>query len=203
MTHAGDTYRIVLRRVRGARRFTLRVRNATADVVLTMPLRGSVNAARAFAESHAAWIGARLRRVPQAAPFEPGVIIPLRGMDHQIQHRPGARGNVWVEAHPTPDESAALALCVAGERPHVARRVSDHLKHLARQDLQAAVAAHCAKLDLRPKSITLRDPVSRWGSCSSAGALSFSWRLILAPAFVLDYLAAHEAAHLVHMNHSP
>jgi predicted metal-dependent hydrolase len=91
---------------------------------------------------------------------------------------------------------------VAGEAPHVARRVEDHLRAAARTDLHAAVAMHCAKLGLRPRSLTLRDPVSRWGSCSSSGALSFSWRLILAPTYVLDYLAAHEVAHLQHMNHS-
>jgi predicted metal-dependent hydrolase len=94
------------------------------------------------------------------------------------------------------------ALCVAGETPHIARRIEDYLKAAARTDLQAAVAAHAARLAVRPRSLTLRDPVSRWGSCSSSGALSFSWRLILAPTHVLDYLAAHEVAHLTHMNHS-
>jgi predicted metal-dependent hydrolase len=73
----------------------------------------------------------------------------------------------------------------------------------ARRDIEAAVARHAGKLGVSPRRITLRDTTSRWGSCSSTGALNFSWRLIMAPSYVLDYLAAHEVAHLVHMNHSP
>ena len=202
VSHGGETYRVQIRKMRGAQRFTLRVRNATADVVLTMPYRGSVSAAARFAQSHAAWIGVRLKRLPPAVPFEHGAVIPFRGRLHQIVHLSERRGTVWIEDNALSSPEAPSMLCVAGEAPHVARRIEDHLKAAARTDLQAAVATHCAKLGLRPRSITLRDPVSRWGSCSSSGALSFSWRLILAPTHVLDYLAAHEVAHLAHMNHS-
>ena len=73
----------------------------------------------------------------------------------------------------------------------------------AQQDLQKAAQYYAAELGVRVRRISIRDQSSRWGSCTSAGALSFSWRLILAPPFVLDYLAAHEVAHLVEMNHSP
>ena len=97
----------------------------------------------------------------------------------------------------------AVAACVAGERPHVPRRVADFLIREARKDIEAAVARHAKTIGVKPQRIAIRDTVSRWGSCSSAGRLSFSWRLILAPSFVLDYLAAHEVAHLVHLNHSP
>jgi predicted metal-dependent hydrolase len=93
-------------------------------------------------------------------------------------------------------------ICVAGDLSHVPRRVADFLKREARRDLDAAVARHCKALGLAARRITLRDTTSRWGSCSTTGALNFSWRLILAPPFVLDYLAAHEVAHLAHMNHS-
>ena len=82
------------------------------------------------------------------------------------------------------------------------RRVRDFLVKEAGRDIEAAVASHAKKLGAAPRKITLRDTTSRWGSCSSSGTLSFSWRLIMAPRFVLDYLAAHEAAHLLHMNHS-
>ena len=85
----------------------------------------------------------------------------------------------------------------------MARRVADFLKREARKDLEVAVARHSKRLGVKPRRIVLRDTVSRWGSCSSTGGLNFSWRLILAPPFVLDYLAAHEVAHIVHMNHSP
>jgi hypothetical protein len=83
------------------------------------------------------------------------------------------------------------------------RRVADFLKREAHRDIEAAVARHARSIGVKPKRIAVRDTVSRWGSCSATGGLSFSWRLILAPPFVLDYLAAHEVAHLVHLNHSP
>ena len=69
-------------------------------------------------------------------------------------------------------------------------------------DLEAAVQRHAATIDVKPRRLSIRDTTSRWGSCSAAGAMSFSWRLILAPPLVLDYLAAHEVAHLVHLDHS-
>ncbi len=199
--HGDEAIVVALRRVSGARRFTWRVRFAARDAVLTMPPRASIKDARAFAERHAAWIAARLERLPPIIPFAHGSILPLRGDDHLIAHRPGARGTVWVER--LEQEAPANTLCVAGFAEHVHRRVQDFLKREAKRDLEAAVARHTQALGLAPRAVGLRDPVSRWGSCSARGSLNFSWRLILAPAFVLDYLAAHEVAHLVHLDHSP
>jgi predicted metal-dependent hydrolase len=198
VAHSGAIYRVALKRLSSARRFTLRVRGATRDVVLTMPARSSLKSAREFAERHAAWIGARLARLPRPVAFEPHSVAPLRGIDHTIVHRPGVRGVVWVERG-----EAGPMICVAGDLAHVGRRVADYLKREARSDLEAAVARYSKTLRVEARRITLRDTTSRWGSCSSTGALNFSWRLILAPPFVLDYLAAHEVAHFVHMNHSP
>jgi predicted metal-dependent hydrolase len=203
VSHGGETYHVVVRRVRGARRFTLRVRAATRDVVLTMPIRGSHSAAHEFALRHAAWIGVRLERLPQPIPFLPDAIIPLRGVDHRISHRPDRRGTVWVEPGSASSTHESLpALCVAGGLLHVERRVADYLAREARRDLEAAVKRHAAVVGMPVRRVTVRDTTSRWGSCSASGSLNFSWRLIMAPAFVLDYLAAHEVAHLVHMNHS-
>src|SRR3954452_860505 len=119
VAHAGETYRIALRRVATSRRYTLRVRAASRDVLLTMPARGTLKAAREFAERHAAWIGVRLARLPKLVAFEPRAAVPCRGVEHRIEHRRHARGVVWVEAQ---------AICDAGETPHVARRVADWLK---------------------------------------------------------------------------
>ena len=94
IAHDGETFRVALKRVATSRRFTLRVRTATRDVVLTMPARSSVKAAREFAERHAAWIGTRLARLPEPVAFEPRAVTPLRGVDHRIVHRPGERGGV-------------------------------------------------------------------------------------------------------------
>ncbi len=202
VSHAGETFRIALKRISTARRFTLRVRAATRDVVLTMPPRGSLIGARNFVERHAAWIGVRLQRLPAPMPFGGGEIVPIRGVNHRIVERPRERGTAWIEPASIGDKSLPL-LCVTGERAHVARRVQDFLVREAKRDIEAAVARHAAKLGVTPRRITLRDTTSRWGSCSSTGALNFSWRLIMAPGYVLDYLAAHEVAHLVYMNHSP
>ena len=93
-------------------------------------------------------------------------------------------------------------LCIAGDRAHLARRVRDYLKREAKHDLEAASRRYAGELGVTVRRVAVRDQVSRWGSCTAAGVLSFSWRLILAPPYVLDYLAAHEVAHLVEMNHS-
>ncbi len=201
LEHAGETIVVALRRATTARRFTLRVRFAARDAVLTMPQRASIRDARAFAERHAAWIAARLNRLPATIPFVHGSIVPLRGVDHALVHMPEKRGTVWVEERD--DIETRHALCVAGQPEHMHRRVQDHYKREARRDLEDAVARHTGALGLPPRGVGLRDPVSRWGSCSSSGSLNFSWRLIMAPPYVLDYLAAHEAAHLVHLDHSP
>jgi len=193
----GAIFPVRLRRNGQARRYTLRIHSVTREVVLTMPPRGSLRQASAFAQKHGAWIAARLERLPDAAPFSDGTVLPLRGVEHLIAHRQGARGTVWVEAI-----GEERLLCVAGAEPHVPRRVRDFLKREAKSDLEKASRQAAAALGVTIKRVSVRDQSSRWGSCSTTGALSYSWRLILAPPFVLDYLAAHEVAHLVEMNHS-
>jgi predicted metal-dependent hydrolase len=188
-----------IRRHRQARRYTLRIDSVSREVVLTIPPRGSVKEAREFAQKHGGWIAARLKRLPQAAPFADGTEVPLRGVSHRIAHRRGVRGTVWTEC----DAEGNPLLCVAGEAPHIDRRVSDYLKREARLALETASRHYAAQLRVPIARISVRDQSSRWGSCSNNGVLSFSWRLILAPPFVLDYLAAHEVAHLCELNHSP
>jgi len=192
-----EVYLVRVRRHRQARRYTLRIHSATREVVLTMPPRGSLKEARAFAQKHGAWIAARLDRLPEPAPFLHGIVLPLRGIDHRIVHRRESRGTVWIE-----DAGDERNLCVAGAAPHLARRIHDFLKREAKRDLEAASRLAAQRLGVSIKRVSIRDQSSRWGSCSTTGVLSYSWRLILAPPFVLDYLAAHEVAHLIEMNHS-
>ena len=192
-------YPIRLRRHRQARRYTLRIHAATREVVLTMPPRGSVREAKEFAQKHGGWIAVRVNRLPEAAPFVDGAAVPLRGVEHRITHRPARRGIVWVESGP----DGRPLLCVAGEAPHLERRVSDYLRREAQRDLEVASHTAAQRLGVTVKRVSVRDQSSRWGSCSTTGVLSYSWRLILAPPFVLEYLACHEVAHLIEMNHSP
>ena len=203
VSHAGETYRVKLKRSAAARHFILRFREATQDLVLTIPARAKLIDAKRFAEKQAPWIGSRLRRSPETLRLEPGALLPLRGVPHRIDHRPAERGVVWIQSvEDSFGTSAEPLLCVNSEACYVARRIHDFLVRQARRDLEAAVARHAAHLGVRVHKITLRDTTSRWGSCTSSGELNFSWRLIMAPPFVLDYLAAHEVAHLRHMNHS-
>jgi predicted metal-dependent hydrolase len=188
---------VSLRRDTRARNYTLRVKGAARKPVLTMPPRGSLREARAFLDRHTGWLAREMARLPDVTPIIDGAIIPLRGIPHVIRHAPGTRGTV-----------AALEGCdgpmlvVSGDMRHLRRRVIDFLRREARRDLEAAVGRYAELLRVTPAAIRLRDTTSRWGSCAPGGALSFSWRLILAPPFVLDYLAAHEVTHLREMNHS-
>lgn len=195
----GEPLRVTVRRHPQARRLTLRVRAVARDVTLTAPIHVPLASAHDFVQRHREWVRVRLVRLPQMVPFEAGALVPVRGEPHLILHRPDLRGTVWSDV----TENGTPALYVAGEAPHVARRVRDHLKREARTELAAAVRRHAKALRVEVGRITLRDTASRWGSCSAKGDLSFSWRLIMAPPFVLDYLAAHEVAHRLEMNHGP
>ncbi len=201
VVHAGVTYRIAVKRVASARRFTLRVRTATQDAVLTMPPRASLKTALSFAERHAEWIGERLSQLPAPRPIAAGARVPVRGVEHLIAHDAAALRRQPVVL-PAPDGSAELRIRVGGRPEHVGAAVLAFLRREALRDLTEAARRHAATVGKTIARISLRDTRSRWGSCSSRGTLSFSWRLVMAPPAVLDYLAAHEVAHLVHMDHS-
>ena len=192
----GQDVSIRLRANARARRYTLNLGVAGADPVLTIPAGGSFRGARAFLDRNVEWLETRLLTRPAARPFRPGRLVPVRDVKHRISHRPDIRGTVWIE-----DGDRTPILAVAGDREHLERRVFDWLKREARIDLEEAVFYYADIIGVRPTAIRLRDPKGRWGSCSSRGTLSFSWRLVLAPPMVLDYLAAHEVAHLREMNH--
>ena len=176
-----------------ARRISIRLDPARGCVVLVRPARASDRVVGAFIGSRVDWIAHHLESLPERIAFVDGAVIPYRGIDHVIRQRPEARGGVWRED---------TEVIVAGRPEHAARRVRDWLKGEARSSLASTVHAMAAHLDMTVTRVTVRDTISRWGSCSRDGKLSFSWRLILAPEAVLTYVAAHEVAHLRHMDHS-
>jgi predicted metal-dependent hydrolase len=208
---------ILLRRSSRARRFSLQVSEARLGAILTMPVYSSFAEADEFLSRHLDWLKERVAGLSEPVPFTHGAIVPLRGDAYALRFAGSVRkrGVVWIEAaedaKPAPawSQGARLSarrlprLVVSGEEEHAPRRLLDWLKRQAHQDLRARVGVHAGRLGLEPARIFVRDQTTRWGSCSTTGALSFSWRLVLAPAFVLDYLAAHEVAHLGHMNHGP
>src|SRR3974377_1361601 len=126
-----SSYLVRRRRHRQARRYTLRIQAATREVVLTVPPRGTLKEAREFAQKHGGWIAARLGRLPEAVRFVQGVVVPLRGVPHRIAHRRGVRGTVWIET----DGVGERQLCVAGQAPHIHRRIGDFLLRRAKREL--------------------------------------------------------------------
>lgn len=196
---------IEVRRHPAARRLTLRVSKTKRAVIVTVPDQCRMEEAGRFVESNLEWVQERLGCVPEPVPFENGARIPLRGRLHCLcfsgapRPRSGARPVVEMAA----TAGKLPQLVVSGRLEHASRRLKDWLLDQARADLDACVSRHSQMLGVRARSISLRDQTSRWGSCTAGGLLSFSWRLILAPAHVLDYVAAHEVAHLLEMNHGP
>ncbi len=165
---------------------------------LTIPPYGKIGEAEAFLFRHKSWLITRLKHAPKNIAFIDGAIIPLRGIEHKIKMDNRLRGQVELITNEN-----ELALQVPGGEHHMARRFEDWLKKQTRIDVEKSVIIHCQNLEVKAKSISIRSQSSRWGSCSSSARLNFNWRLILAPSFVLDYVVAHEVAHLLEMNHSP
>lgn len=188
---------LIARVNRRAKRLILKVDPAAGEIYVTAPSKRALPEAIAFARARADWIAGELDESLRARPFQPGQRVPLRGRAHHIAHAPSARRPVERREAPAP------SLVVGGDAAHLNRRLADWLKREARKDLTAATERYCAMLERKRGPISIRDPRSRWGSCSSEGAMSFSWRLILAPPHILDYVAAHECVHLVYMHHGP
>ena len=176
-----------------ARRMIVKVNPANGEITVTAPTRSGANAALAFANREHAWIAGQLAKALVAVPMLPGATIPYRGVPHRIESAARGPAPVWRDGE---------AIFVRGQAGHAPRRLLDFLKVQAREVLAERALHHAAALGVKPSRITVRDTLSRWGSCSSTRSLSFSWRLILAPEFVLDYVVAHEVAHLREMNHS-
>lgn len=197
---------VEVRRHPAARRLTLRVSRTRRAVIVTLPIGSDFGDAGSFVNTHIDWVRARLQDVPDPMPFADGGAVPVRGTLHRLRFvAPRAHEGV-VRVH-TPDagegELVLPVIEVSGRAEHAPRRLKDWLEGEARKDLDERVRWHAHRIGVRPRRITLRDQKSRWGSCSSAGQLSFSWRLVLAPSLILDYVAAHEVAHLAEMNHGP
>jgi predicted metal-dependent hydrolase len=183
---------VILRRSTRTRRFSLRVSRLDGTVILSLPARARVADAMEFARSHEPWLRETLAKLPLADPIGPGAILPFEG--HLLTLLPGEGRSPRI---------AGTTLLIPGDPAQMAIRTASFLKFMARERLVTASERYAAMLGVRFSRITLRDTRSRWGSCSSQRALMYSWRLIMAPAAVLDYVAAHEVAHLVEMNHSP
>ena len=177
-----------------ARRIILRFDHGQSRIVVVLPRRATLADGRRFALLNKGWIRDRLDLLPEPVPFRPGRKIPFLGKLHSIRHDPEGRGAVRQEG----DD-----LVVCGQIEHLARRLEDWLKRQARREIEQRVSVKAEQVGKRFTRLTIRDSKSRWGSCTPRGHLSFSWRLVFAPRSVIDYVVAHEVAHLRELNHGP
>jgi len=178
-----------------ARRVSLRVDAAKRRVLVTRPARVAKSSADKFLLERAEWVRARWAELPPACPFVEGGEIPFRGETYVLE-RPGPRGRAKII------KDDPLVLSIPAVEGAFEGRVRRYLKAAAERDLARRVAVHAEALGVTPRSVRVKDTASRWGSCAPNGDLAFSWRLIAAPPFVLDYVAAHEVAHMRQANHS-
>ncbi len=179
-----------------ARRISVRIDSKHHEAVIVSPNKRSVNAALNFAEDRVDWIASKLSELPRRNALNIGDTALYRGDLYVIEPALSGRS---VRIDVTDGERRIL---VPGKPDTAGQRVVGFLRASARSDFSERVAIHAQTLNVRPASISIKDTRTRWGSCSSRGNLNFSWRLICAPSFVLDYVAAHECAHLIEMNHS-
>lgn len=187
------TFPIVIRKHPKSRRMVIRYQPLQHHLCLTLPRYVSIRQGLHFVEEKRAWIERQIDEQPEHIPFTDGQVIPFHGTDYTLTHK-GGRGVISIE-----DEK----ILVPGDKQFMERRVREWLKEKAREEITALAKKDAALIGKKIKKITVRDTSSRWGSCSHDGSLSFSWRLILAPDYVLKYLVSHEVAHLAELNHSP
>ena len=193
---SGDTIPVTVRVSPRARRMALRLHPAVDSVELVLPTGASLAVALGFLDCKRGWIAAQLARMPPRILFIDGAVIPVLGTDRELVLQALGRGRQPVF------QLKSASIEVTGDEASLARRTRAGLADLARDMLAAKSRALAEQVGKPVARISVGDPHSRWGSCASSGNLRYSWRLILAPEPVMDYVVAHEVAHLAEMNHS-
>ena len=190
----GIAWPIELRPHPRARAVRLRIDEARGLLLLTYPRRMSRRAALEWAAKQSGWVEAQLAAIEPAEPFEPGAIIPVEGIPVRLH---------WDPAMPRTPQLVGDLLSCGGPADAFAARIERFLRNMARARLSDATADAARRAGVTVRSVSVGDAGSRWGSCSASGALRYSWRIILAPTHILNWLVAHEVAHRRHMNHGP
>ena len=162
-------------------------------IKVTYPIYVLRSRAVSFLEKQKNWVAKQLEKVPENTKIADGAKITFLEHEYKISHIPNARRGVWFE-----DDY----IFVSGDAEFLNRRVKDFLKAEIKKYFTAKTHFYAEKINKKFQKITVKDTVSRWGSCASNGNISYSWRLGFAPIFVIDYIVAHEVAHLEELNHS-
>ena len=178
-----------------ARRIGLRIDAAERKIELVLPRGIPASTGLRFLAAKRGWVATRLKALPQRVPFVEGAILPVLGVPHQVcrEFDPAAPPVRIIDGE----------IRVRSDPLHLAGRVRDHLLVMAQAQISPRAHRLAARIGREVARVSVRDTRSRWGSCSGQGNLSFSWRLIFAPEPVLEYVVAHEVAHLAEMNHGP
>lgn len=184
---------LVIKRHRSAKRICLRYNPTSHAISLTLPRHTRVNDGLNFLTQKSEWLIDTLMEMPMKKRIKPGVVIPVLGRRVRIKHD---------ERQTAAYKLTRNALTISGDRTDFQKRTTDALRKIAKQEIAELSQKMAKRIGKRINRITVRDTRSRWGSCSSTGNLSFSWRLVFAPIEVLEYVVAHEVAHLRYMNHS-
>ncbi len=192
LTIAGREVAVRVRKTARARRMTLRIDGAIDGIDLTLPRWVSVAEGLRFAESKRDWLTDRLAALPARVRFEDGALVPLAGREYRVRHREAELPLVWLERE---------EIRAGGAERGLPERIGAWIKDLAKRELARRAAEKAVRIGLPAPAVRLRDTRSLWGSCSPKGRLTFTWRLVFAPEAVMDYVVAHEVAHLKHMNH--
>jgi predicted metal-dependent hydrolase len=183
-----------VRRIASARRMRLAIDPRDGAVKLTLPARASEARGRAWAETQRSWIEAELAKLPVPRPIAPGLTFPFRGEELVVD---------WSERVSRTPQIVGDTLVVGGPREALARRILAWARRESLRQLEAETRALAVTAGVTVAKVAVGDPRTRWGSCSAGGDIRYSWRLILAPPFVLLATVAHEVAHRLHMDHSP
>jgi predicted metal-dependent hydrolase len=188
----GETFPIIIKRHARSRHMVIRYRAKDRVLALTLPRWVTIREGLRFVESRRVWILKQVDAHGASVPLADGGTVSVLGKALCIRHEAG-RGLARIEGD---------ALIVTGDREFLPRRVQDFLKRTAREEIVPLAMAKAEILQRKIKKISFRDTVSMWGSCGHDAQLSFSWRLVLAPREVMEYVVCHEVAHLVELNHS-
>lgn len=179
-----------------AKRMALRLDARKRTVRLVVPGRAALQQAYRFARDNESWIQDKLASLPRPIGLEDGSVLPVFGQDRQIVI-------LYNKALKCTDiQLKRKEILVLTNKEDPSARIKRFLMDTAEERLSALAAIKAAKIRRRIKDITIKDTRSRWGSCSDTGQIALSWRLMFAPVKAMDYVVAHEVAHLVHMDHS-
>jgi predicted metal-dependent hydrolase len=189
-----DTLLVRVRRHPRARRLRLRYEAALGELRLVMPPRGRISEARLWVEGQSAWIERQRATRAAGAPVQDGTVLPWRGQTLTI---------AWSADAPRAPQIDGVWLRLGGPQEAIGRRVQRWLADQARQEFSDASYSMAQSAGLTLVAVSVGDPRSRWGSCTSTKRIRYNWRLVMAPDHVRTAIVAHEVAHLAHLNHGP